>query len=418
MARKVRHSALESRSARLKLKIRRKPYPGPSLGRGVALHYRRNQTNGTWVLKASDGSGSYWTKRLADSDDFADSDGKEVLNFFEAQDRAKLLARGDTTSEAAPITIDGALQDYKRDLEARNAAIRNAIAPRKHLSSALLAKPLQLVTSKELKAWRDSLLGEIKPATINRLCKCVCAAFELAAQHDQRINRTAWEIGLARLPDAEEARNVVLSDAKVLALVAEATARDAATGLLFDVLATTGARPSQAIRLRCDDLQDHPSKPKLTMPKSGKGGGRNRVQKKVERYSVPITSALAKKLKLAAKGRDADALLLVQWDGTPWPNNPAPRYRVVLHDAVAAIGLDPTEVSVYALRHSSITRMLLKGVPVRLVASLHDTSIAMIEKNYSRHITEYAADDHARAALLQPDDRPSAPTANVVPLVR
>jgi hypothetical protein len=89
MARKVRHSALESRSARLKLQVRRKPYPGPSLARGMSLMYRRNKTNGSWVLKASDGHGAYWTKRIADADDYADSDSKNVLTFFQAQDAAK-----------------------------------------------------------------------------------------------------------------------------------------------------------------------------------------------------------------------------------------------------------------------------------------------------------------------------------------
>ena len=35
MARKVSFNALESRSARLKLKIRRRPYSGPTLARGM-----------------------------------------------------------------------------------------------------------------------------------------------------------------------------------------------------------------------------------------------------------------------------------------------------------------------------------------------------------------------------------------------
>ena len=43
----------------------------------------------------------------------------------------------------------------------------------------------------------------------------------------------------------------------------------------------------------------------------------------------------------------------------------------------------------YCLRHSSIVRMLLRNVPIRLVASLHNTSVAMIEKHYSRYITEH-----------------------------
>src|SRR6201989_146610 len=104
MARRVSFSALESRSARLRLKIRRRPYGGPTLARGISLMYRRNKTNGTWVLKASDGHGAYWTKGFALADDFDDADGKAVLTFHQAQDQAKKLARGDDLSTGnAPI---------------------------------------------------------------------------------------------------------------------------------------------------------------------------------------------------------------------------------------------------------------------------------------------------------------------------
>ena len=73
----ARDSRLESRSARLRLPIRRKPYNGPGLARGVVLQYRRNRHNGSWVLKASDGHGKYWTKAFAEADDFDESDGTE-----------------------------------------------------------------------------------------------------------------------------------------------------------------------------------------------------------------------------------------------------------------------------------------------------------------------------------------------------
>jgi hypothetical protein len=260
MARTVRHSSLETRTARLRLAVRRKPYGGPSIARGVALLYRRNKTNGTWVLKASDGHGKYWTKAIAEADDHDESNGKTILNFFEAQDAAKKLARGEDGSTGnAPITLDGALKDYRRDLEARAANPYNAEHPRLHLTSVLLAKPVALLTATELKKWRDGLPGAMAPATINRLCRCVCAALELARQHDERIqNRQAWETGLANLPDAQEARNVIISDDKVREFVATAYGLDDKLGLLADVLAVTGARPSQAVRLLVRDLNDHP----------------------------------------------------------------------------------------------------------------------------------------------------------------
>src|SRR6476620_1147856 len=117
MARRVSFDALESRSARLRLKIRRTPYPGPTLARGISLMYRRNKTNGTWVLKASDGHGAYWTKGFALADDYEDADAKNVLTFYQAQDQAKKLARGeDGSTDTAPITVDGALKAYRCDL--------------------------------------------------------------------------------------------------------------------------------------------------------------------------------------------------------------------------------------------------------------------------------------------------------------
>jgi hypothetical protein len=83
--------------------------------------------------------------------------------------------------------------------------------------------------------------------------------------------------------------------------------------------------------------------------------------------------------------------------GEPWrkSDQARPFARVV-----AAVGLDPAEVSLYALRHSSIVRQLMAGLPVRLTASLHDTSIRMIEAHYSRFISGHG-DELARAAMLR-----------------
>ena len=212
MARKVSFSALESRSARLKVENSPQALQRPVAGARHPLLYRRNKTNGTWVLKVSDGHGAYWTKGFALADDFEDADGKTVLTFHEAQDAAKKLARGgDGSADSAPITVDGALTAYKTDLTARSANPYNAEWPRVHLTSALLSKPVALLAATELKKWRDGLLGTMAPSTINRLCACLCAALEQAAQHDKRIqNRDAWEIGLAALPNAQAVRNVIL----------------------------------------------------------------------------------------------------------------------------------------------------------------------------------------------------------------
>ena len=279
----------------------------------------------------------------------------------------KLLHQGgDAEGPTKPITVDEALTDYKADLLARSADPYNARQPRRHLTPSLLSKPVALITDKELKAWRDGLIGKrLAPTSINRMCNSLHAALKLAAPHRSHI----WKAGLEKLPNNRKARNVVLSDAEVLTLVGAAYEYDPALGLFCDVLATTGTRPSQAARLLVQDLHTG-TKPKLMMPASGKGGGRKRAEKKIERFAVPITPHLALRLLAAAKGRAGDARLLLRSNGQPWSEKLVyDNYGRDIRVVVKNIGHDPNRVTAYALRHSSITRQLLRGVPTRVVAA-------------------------------------------------
>jgi hypothetical protein len=91
--------------------------------------------------------------------------------------------------------------------------------------------------------------------------------------------------------------------------------------------------------------------------------------------------------------------------------NAASQHRHPFAYAAKAARL-PQGATIYSLRHTAITRALLAGVPVRLVASSFDTSIAMIEKTYSKHIAHHG-DEQMRRAVFDAD----APVArNVVPL--
>src|SRR5262249_38649308 len=93
MARHVRSSKIETRTQRLKLAVDSAPYFA-RIGRGLAIGYRRNQTAGTWIVRAADGKGGNWTRSFATADDFEEADGDQVLDFWGAQDRARQLARG------------------------------------------------------------------------------------------------------------------------------------------------------------------------------------------------------------------------------------------------------------------------------------------------------------------------------------
>jgi integrase len=399
---KPRNSKVESASQRSKLEARRAPY-WTRLAPGIALGYRRNEGAGSWVVRSNNGNGAEWTKRIGIADDLEPAAPPLVLTFYQAQEVARQLARGHgqdaPVDDGRPETVDEALTNYASDLKARGANVYNARAPRHHLTKVLLDKPVQLLSSKELEAWRNSLIDKVEPATINRMLKSLRTALKQAAQRDPRI-KPQWKIGLKDLPDALNDRNVILTDDEVRALIAGAYAHDPALGLLADVLAVTGARPSQAARLVVADLIiSDPLRPRLMMPRSAKGGGVNRIERKSQRVPVPITPVLAQRLKAAAAGRAPNAPLLLRGGGFSWGKRPHRYYSDDISTVVKAIGLDAEVVTIYALRHSSIARQLLRSVPIRVVAGTHDTSVPIIERHYSRYITDHS-DDLSRAALL------------------
>ena len=114
---------------------------------------------------------------------------------------------------------------------------------------------------------------------------------------------------------------------------------------------------------------------------------------------MPITAQLAARLKVAARGRADHAPLLLQSRRQPVGRQSRCRLPSRGQEDRDRHRADP-DATMYALRHSSIVRMLLQNVPIRLVASLHNTSATMIERTYSKYITEHS-DDISRKALLQ-----------------
>jgi integrase len=400
MPRRIRAPKIENRTDRLNLPSRRAPHGLTNIARGMRLGYRRVKGgNGTWVLECADGKGGEWQKKVGVADDYETADGVHVLNFDQAAELGRAMARD--TPASRPGTWADALDDYEKDLATRGGNISNATHVRYHLTRSaptLLTKPVALLTATELTRWRNELvaLSGLKLSSVVRLLKSARASLNLAANQDPRIqNRNAWRVGLGGLHDSYEPVDRVQGDAIVLRIVAAAYADDAALGLFMQVAAETGARASQIARLLVADLHDG-REPKLLMPSSRKGRRRQ-----ITRRPVPISPDLAAQLKRVAKGRAADKPLLLRSDGSEW--KPA-----VLQIPFAAIAerlkLDET---MYCLRHSSIVRALLAGVPAQLVASNHDTSLQMLQKTYARYISTYG-DDVARRALLTATPSPVA----------
>jgi integrase len=402
MARTMRAPKLETRSARLKLPVAKRPY-WSQIGKGISLGYRRNQGPGTFSVRVAHVTG-HWSKVIGTADDFADADGTTIMDYWQAAERARTIGHTSRYGGGGKLgTVADALDAYEAALKQRGGDLGNARRVRLYLPAALAAAAVGTLTVRDFKPWREALAeAGLAPAAFNRTQAGLRAALNLAASQDERIaNANAWRRGLADLPNAGRSRNVVLDERQIRTLVAVAYERDHEFGLLVETLAVTGARISQAARLEARDLQVD----RLLMPSSHKGHGT-----KLEQRPVPITLSLAAKLKAHTQGRAADAPLLLKPNGDGWRKS---NHGRAFAEAAQAAGLDPS-VTIYALRHSSITRQLLAGTPIRLVSVLHDTSVKMIEKTYSRHIADHS-DTIARRALL---DLSEPADANVVTLVR
>jgi len=393
---------LDSKTARLKLKPRKKPYTN-RIAAGIRLAYRRNaEIAGTWNVL---GGGGAWLKRIGIADDLELADGHNVLDYWQAIERARDLARAKDADSGKPVTVDAALTDYAADLAARGSRAYNAERARIHLPKALAGKTVALVTARELSRWRDGMLTKLAPASVGRITRMLQAALTLAADRDARIvNRDAWRRGLKGLADAEGGtRNVVIGDETVRSIIATAPVEGPEFALLVEVAAVTGARPVQIARLQVGDVQADRSDPRLMMPTSAKGR-----RKVIGRRPVPISADLAFRLRRFAAGRPAPALLFPHSDGKGWRGT---RHYRPFQRTVERAGLD-RKVTIYSLRHSSVTRSLLANVPIRIVAVAHDTSVAMIERTYSKSIADHA-DAVTRAAMLEVD-QPAA--AKIIPL--
>jgi integrase len=412
MARNIR-SKLENRSTRLTFKRVRKP-TWERIGSGVWLGYRRLKLNGRWVLRVVSG-GSEWTKGFADADDHENANGVTVLNFFQAQQKARELAgagKDGTATAHRPITVSDAVDAYERDLAARGADTKNAEVIRYHLKDAkgLANIAVSALVATDFKAWRASFNGA-SSATVNRTNNSLRAALNQAAELYDLTNTKAWRVGfMKRIKGADRSRNVILPNKTIAAIIRAAYSKIGPEfGLLVEVAAQTGARYSQLVRLTIGNVHIK-GNPRLMIPVSKKGTG----EKAITHRPVPITADLA--LRLPIKGRQPHALLLtkagvvsadtepraesgsrgnhsVHAGDTPWGINHQLRpFEQVIEHLKNDPGIKNARfpVSMYALRHSSIARQLLDGVNPKIVADNHDTSIVMIQKNYSEFITDHS----------------------------
>ncbi|WP_457940834.1 integrase [Mesorhizobium sp. 10J20-29] len=426
---------IDSPSKRAKLAARKNPYwQGVGGGRGgVSLGYRKlSRGPGAWVGKIVV-EGRRVEERIGTADD--DGNAAGALTFRQAvtatlewsrRQYASLQAEKTAAFGASVPTVESAVAEYTAARKARSARDGSNAGGRlkKHVlaDKKFSRTPLSKLSAVTIADWRGRLAirGQtqvgcadeapaIAPSTLNRLMNDLRAALNGAAERHRRElpSHIAGEIkvGTRAVSTEDNARHQLLTEQEVRSAIEASFAADpdGDFGRLALTLATTGARHSQARLLRVRDVQVDECR--IMMPGSRKGRlGRARAP-----VAIPVSADVVRELMPAIDGRGLDQPLLerwaykragpVKWERSarrPW----GPAYEVdkVWADAASKAKL-PAGTTMYAFRHSSIVRGLKAGLPVRLVAALHDTSSEMIEKHYSAYIVD-ATEELSRRVTL------------------
>ena len=380
MARKVRNNALESRTNRLKFPIAKKPV-FVRVGPGISLGYRRNQTAGTWVLRIADGQGGSKTSKIGLADDFDEANGAEFLDYWQAQERAKIEAkRGRASVGNEPLTVSAAAETYLSWLTAKNP--RTAADTRGRLEKHFLPKfgkrLVSSLTKTMLDVWLSGMIGKSdNPERVrqskdsaNRVLTMVKALLNHAVKDPANglTDDAAWRL-VKPFQGVSKPRDTRYTAAEVKRLISSAP--DKATADLIKGAFLTGARYGELAEARVSYFDARAQTLRVNVGKTG------------SRTIILQTSAVDFFSKLIAK-RNSDEFLFIREDKTRWKRSDQTR---PVKEALEKARL-PLNGSIYALRHTYISSAIEGGVPLNIIAENCGTSVRMIEKTYAKILAE------------------------------
>lgn len=380
---------LDTRTARLRLAPRQKPY-GLSLAPRRVLGYLRPDVGaGRWLAIVEVGRGPSGAAlrrqgHLGLADDLTPADGVGVLSFGQALGAAASWQPADGP-RSGRITVREAVASYVAAKRAADGE-ESADGARRMLAFHVLrededGKPLPgrrgfgdrevaSLTLTELRAWRDSLVGDRTKATVNRMLNTFRAMLNHAYADERNgiPSATAWR-KLEGFRGAERAREDHYSEPEVARLIREARKQDAAFADLLAAGFYTGARYGELCVL---DVRHLDARRRMLSIPSGKTGPR----------VVTLTDEAAAFFAEIARDREPRAPLLVTGDGMRWGKGFQQRR---MKAALEAAGL-PSTGTLYALRHTYISRAIERGMPLSLLAENVGTSVQMITKHYAKHL--------------------------------
>lgn len=427
MARSARKTSLETRTARLRLQIRRAPH-FVKIAKELRLGYYRGSGCGTWIARRYRGAGAYDTIALGVADDTAEADRIKIFDYWKAQEEARRWAERRRLIEegmvrAGPYTVADAIKDYLDEIRAEKKpdAVRNAeytfnafVLP--ELGSVLLEK----LTPDRLTKWRNKLATAPKrvrskmnantqatratpddddarrkrKATTNRILTMLKAALNRAFQAGRVASDSAWrKVKPFRKVDEATVRYLAADEAQRLVNACPPDLRRMVQAALL-----TGCRYSELARLLASDFD--PDSQTL----------RIRLSKGRARHVTLTDEAVDCFLGWTAALKPGEHVFL-RSDGKIWGKSHQKR---PLEAASERARIEPY-ANFHVLRHTHGSHLAMNGVPMGVIAAqFGHADTRMTEKHYAHLAQSYVSETiRANFPALGIGDE-----ANVVPLRR
>src|SRR3984893_6903185 len=385
MPRTVRERRLDSPAARAKLKPSGKPY-WRAIDTGLHLGYRKGLNGGRWVCRRYLGAGQYEVATVAIADDHSPADGASILDFFQAQRKAREVAALAKAPAKTAFTVAAAMDAYFERLEhegSRSLAEARRRA-RFHILPALGDILVADLTRDTISKWLTGMAGKgadghsgqdairANRASANRVLTILRAALNQAFRDGKVASDVPWRtVQPFRGVDAPRLRYFTKDEVTRLINAAQGDFRDLVKAALF-----TGCRYGELGRLRAGDFNPESGTVFVGQSKSGKA------------RHVVLTDEGRRFFEILTAGRPGDALMLTHADGQPWR---ASNQFHLMAEACKAASI--TGGSFHILRHTAASHLVMSGVPLNVVAhNLGHADTRLTERHYSRLAPSYVAE--------------------------
>lgn len=402
MAKRIRDTNLESKSAREKLKPRGDPYY-KTIDRGLHVGFRKGKKAGVWVMRTYAGDQKYVVETIGLADDNQDADGGSVLDWWQAVDRARALVAERATAKhetpAGPYTVSNALDDYLAHAKERQKSYRSTVySVEEHIRPEFGQTAVMDLTASQIRDWHNKLAStpprlrtrkgkeqkyakvdmtedvrRQRKSTANRVMTTLKAALNLAFREGKVADDKEWR-RVESFEDVDSARVHYLTIAEAQRLV-NACGPDFRK--LVQAALQTGCRYGELCRLRVGDF--NPTVGTLTI----------RMSKTSQSRHIVLTEEGIEFFKTITAGRPSDAVMLRKENGEAWGESHQSRPMI---DACKRAKISPA-IGLHGLRHTWASLAVMNGVPMMVVAkNLGHVDTRMVEKHYGHLAPSYVAD--------------------------